>query len=312
MKVGFIGLGTMGCKIAMNALKGQHALVVHDLDRSRAAALEEAGAQWAASPGDAVKGVDVVLLSLPGPPEFEAVTLGANGLLDAVSSGQAIFDLTTNSPTVIRKVAAQFAEKGVELLDAPVSGGPSGAESGKMAVWVGGDEAVYEKFLPVLRSISDQPRYIGPTGAGSIAKLVHNLSGYILNMALAETFTMGVKAGLEPDALWEAVRQGALGRRRIFDSISLQYLPGRFDPPDFALALARKDVALACELGRQFDVPMKLSHITLAEMTEAMNRGWEGRDSRSTLLLQEERAGNIPVRVSPERIKQIMEEDGKG
>ena len=141
-----------------------------------------------------------------------------------------------------------------------------------------------------------------------MAKLVHNCSGYIIQTALAETFTMGVKAGVDPDGLWDAVRKGALGRRRTFDSLSRNFLPGRFDPPDFALALARKDVSLACEVGREFDVPMRLSNLVLQELTEAINRGWEGRDSRSAMLLQEERSG-VEVRVSPERIAEIIADD---
>ncbi|HUS98329.1 MAG TPA: NAD(P)-dependent oxidoreductase [Hyphomicrobiaceae bacterium] len=308
MKVGFIGLGTMGASIAMNAIKGQHKLTVHDLNKASATTLLDAGATWAGSPADAASGADVVFTSLPGPREFEAVTLGQGGLIESARPGLAIFDLTTNSPTTIRKVAALLAEKGAELLDAPVSGGPDGARTAKMAVWVGGDRDTYDKFLPVIQSISDKPHYVGPIGAGSIAKLVHNLSGYILQTALAETFTMGVKAGLDPEALWESVRQGALGRRRIFDSISRQYLPGRFDPPDFALALARKDVALACEVGREFDVPMRLSNLTLQEMTEAMNRGWQGRDSRVAMVLQEERAG-VEIRISEQRIQEILDND---
>ena len=99
-----------------------------------------------------------------------------------------------------------------------------------MAIWVGGDKTTFDKYKAVLDSMGDAARYIGPIGAGSIAKLVHNLSGYILGSALAETFTMGVKAGLEPDALWEAVRQGALGRRRTFDTMHRNYLPQDFDP----------------------------------------------------------------------------------
>ena len=101
---------------------------------------------------------------------------------------------------------------------------------------------------------------------------------------------------------------GALGRRRTFDSLSRNFLPGRFDPPDFALTLARKDVSLACEVGREFDVPMRLANLTLQELTEAMNRGWEGRDSRTAMLLQEERAG-VEVRISPERIAEILATD---
>ncbi|MCP5149230.1 MAG: NAD(P)-dependent oxidoreductase [Ectothiorhodospiraceae bacterium] len=308
MNVGFIGLGTMGAHIARNAIAGGHALKVHDLRREAAAPHIEAGATWADSVAAVADGVDVVLLSLPGPREFEAVTLGDGGLVHAMRPGQAVFDLTTNSPTVVRRAAAELASKGIQLLDAPVSGGPDGARTAKMAIWVGGDQATYDRFEPVLRSVSDQPRYIGPVGAGSIAKLVHNLSGYILQTALAETFTMGVKAGVEPEALWEAVRQGAVGRRRVFDTMSRQFLPGRFDPPDFALELARKDVALACEVGREFEVPMRLAHLTLQEMTEAMNRGWARRDSRTAMLLQEERAG-VEVRIARDAIDAILKGD---
>ena len=308
MNVGFIGLGTMGASIALNAIKGGHSLTVHDINKDSAAEHLKLGATWADSPKAVAEASEVVFTSLPGPPEVQAVVLGENGLIEGFKSGSAYFDLSTNSPTVIRDIHAALAEKGVEVLDAPVSGGPDGARSGKMAIWIGGDEATFNKYMPVLDSMGDAPYYVGPIGAGAVAKLVHNCSGYILQTALAETFTMGVKAGVNPEGLWQALRKGALGRRRVFDTMSRQFLPGRFDPPDFALKLARKDVALACEVGREFDVPMRLAHMTLMEMTEAMNRGWEGRDSRVAMTLQTERAG-VDVRVSDNRIAEILAED---
>ncbi len=308
MKVGFIGLGTMGSSIALNAIKGQHSLTVHDINRDSAAPHVELGATWVDSPKEVAEQSDVVFTSLPGPPEVEAVTLGEGGLLEGVSAGKVYFDLSTNSPTVIRRIHAEFAKKGAHVLDAPVSGGPDGAKSGKMAIWVGGDKAVYEANLAALNSMSDAPFYVGPIGAGAVAKLVHNCSGYILQTALAETFSMGVKAGVDPEGLWTALRKGALGRRRVFDTMARQFLPGRFDPPDFALKLARKDVNLACEVGREYDVPMRLANLTLMEMTEAMNRGWEGRDSRSAMLLQTERAG-VEISLTEAKIKEIMDKD---
>src|SRR5436190_23233245 len=160
-------------------------------------------------------------------------------------SGATWFDLSTNSPTVIRKLHAQFTAKNISLLDAPVSGGPRGAKSGKLAIWVGGDRTIFDKYRPVLDAIGDQALYIGPIGAGSIAKLVHNAGGYAIQTALAEVFTMGVKAGVEPLALWSAVRQGAGGRRRTFDALGDHFLTDSYDPPDFALCLAHKDVTLA-------------------------------------------------------------------
>ena len=208
----------------------------------------------------------------------------------------------------MRRLHADLLEHGVQTLDAPVSGGPQGARSGKLAIWVGGDEAAYDEALPVLHAVADKPMYVGPIGSGSIAKLVHNLSGYMVQTVLAETFTMGVKAGVPADALWKAVRQGAYGRCRSFDAMARQFLPGRFDPADFALLLARKDVDLALEVGREFNVPMRLGHLTLAELTEALSRGWDQRDSRCAMLLQEERAG-VEVRIPQERIEAIIEED---
>jgi 3-hydroxyisobutyrate dehydrogenase-like beta-hydroxyacid dehydrogenase len=310
MKVGFIGLGTMGASIALNAIKGGNELVVNDLGTNAAARHLEAGATWADTPKQVAEQCDIIFSSLPGPAEVQAVALGENGLIQAARKGQIYMDLSTNSPTVMRDIHAKMAQHGVEVLDAPVSGGPDGAKSGKLAIWVGGSKAAYDRALPTLSSMSDQPYYVGEIGAGSITKLVHNLSGYVVQTAMAECFTMGVKAGVPAEALWKAVRQGALGRRRTFDTMQRQYLQGRFDPPDFALKLARKDVNLALEVGREYDVPMRLGHLTLMEMTEALNRGWENRDSRSAMLLQEERAGGVEVRISEERMAEIVNADG--
>ena len=305
MKVGFIGLGTMGASMALNVLKAGHHLTVNDVRRDAAGTHLEAGAVWADSGRDVAEASDILFTSLPGPPEVEAVALGERGILSGISAGKVYFDLSTNSPTRVRHIHDTFAAEGAHVLDAPVSGGPQGARSGLLAIWVGGDKEVFERCKPVLDAIGDQALYVGAIGTGSIAKLVHNCTGYILQTALAETFTMGVKAGVEPLALWQSVRQGALGRRRTFDGLQRNYLPGRFDPPDFALRLARKDVALAVEVGREFDVPMRLANLTLAELTEGLNRGWGQRDSRAAMLLQEERAA-VEVRVAREVIDEAL------
>ena len=311
MKVGFIGLGTMGSSMALNVLKGGHELVVHDINRDAVGLHLEAGAAWADTPQQVMEVSDVVFTSLPGPPEVQAVALGESGLIHGVRPGKVYFDLSTNSPTLLRHIHAEFAKVGAHVLDAPVSGGPRGARSGRLAIWVGGDREIYEQYKPVLDAIGDKPYYVGPIGAGSIAKLVHNCTGYIIQTAMAETFSMGIKAGVDPLVLWQAVRQGALGRRQTFDSLTEHFLPGQFDPPDFALRLARKDVSLAVEVGREFDVPMRLANLTYAELTEAMNRGWSQRDSRVAMLLQEERAG-VNVQVPQEKIQEILDSDRSG
>ncbi len=306
MKVGFIGLGTMGQHMASSVLQGDYELTVHDLRREAGRPHEAGGAAWADTPAQAADGAEVVFTSLPGPREVEAVALGDNGLLSGMRPGSVWFDLTTNSPTLVRRLHAIFAEKGIHVLDSPVSGGPKGARTRKLALWVGGDEAVFERYKPLLEAIGDQPAYIGPIGAGSVAKLVHNCAGYAIQTALAEVFTLGVKAGVPPLDLYNAVRQGARGRQRTFDMVLDQFLPGVFEPPSFALRLAHKDVTLATELGRELGVPMRLANLTLAELTEAMNRGWGERDSRVAMLLQEERAG-VDIRVPEDQLRNLPE-----
>jgi 3-hydroxyisobutyrate dehydrogenase len=194
------------------------------------------------------------------------------------------------------------------VLDAPVSGGPRGAFTGKLALWVGGDRAVFDRCKPILDAIGDQARYIGPIGQGTVAKLVHNCSGYAVTVAMTEAFTMGVKAGVDPLALFEAIRQGAGGRRRTYDALIDQFLTGNYDPPAFALRLAHKDVSLATALGKEVGVPMRLSNLTLEEMTEALNRGWGHRDSRVCLTLQQERAG-VKIEVDPAALRRTLEAD---
>lgn len=305
MRVGFIGLGTMGGKMAASLQRAGVSLVVHDARREAAAAHLDGGAQWADTPREVAQASDVVFTSLPAPADVEAVTLGEEGLLAGMRAGAAYFDLSTNSPGVVRRIHAAFAQKGFHMLDAPVSGGPRGAATGKLAIWVGGEESIFERHKPLLDAIGDQARYVGPIGAATVAKLVHNCAGYAINRSLSEVFTMGVKAGVEPLALWEAVRQGALGRARTFDSLAGHFLPGIYDPPDFALRLAHKDVSLATALGRELDVPMPMANLALDELTAALNRGWGERDSRAAMLLQEERAG-VQIAVDKDRIREAL------
>jgi len=311
MKIGFIGLGTMGRHMASNLMKAGHQLVVNDVRREATAPHLQGGASWADTPRAVAEATEVVFTSLPGPAEVEAVALGEQGLLAGLADGKVYFDLSTNSPGLVRRIHEVFKRRGIHMLDAPVSGGPRGAESRRLALWVGGDEDVFKRYRPVLDAIGDQPYYVGPIGAGSVAKLVHNCAGYIVQTALAEVFTMGVKAGVEPIALWKAVRQGAGGRRRTFDGLADQFLPAKFEPPAFALRLAHKDVTLATALGREHKVPMRLANITLEEMTEALNRGWAERDSRVAMLLQEERAG-VEIRVPEAAIREALADDKTG
>ena len=298
MRVAFVGLGAMGRPMAANLQRAGHEVRAYDLRRV------EGFANWCASAAEAAQGSEVAFTSLPGPAEVEQV---APALKRALPPGAAWLDLSTNSPKRIRRLHAEFAAAGLHLLDAPVSGGPSGAESGKLAIWVGGERPVFDKYLPLLRAIGDQPLYVGPIGAGTVAKLAHNCASFSIQAALAEIFILGVKGGVEPLALFRALRQGATGRKRTFDRLADHFLPGKYDPAAFTVRLAHKDVGLAVELAKETGVPMPIGEIALAELARAIERGWAERDCRVAMTLQEERAG-ASVRVAAERLRSALEE----
>lgn len=306
MQVGFIGLGTMGASMAANLAKSQVALLVHDIRREAAAPVEAVGARWAETLRALGEASEVVFTSLPGPKEVEAV---AAELLQGMKPGSIIVDISTNAVSAVRALHAAAAAKGVHVLDAPISGGPRGAVTKKLAFFVGGDKAVFDRVRPLLDAMGDRAMLVGDIGAGSIAKLAHNLSGYALNAVMAEVFAMGTKAGLEPLALFAAIRQGVHGRRRTYDGVIEQFLPNSYDTPAFQLRLAHKDVSLACQLGREVGVPMRLAALTLEEMTEALNRGWGQRDSRSAMLLELERSG-VEIQVDRAALQAVIDADG--
>jgi 3-hydroxyisobutyrate dehydrogenase len=303
VNIGFIGLGLMGRPMAANLIAAGHKLRVFDVRAEAMQPLVEKGAVAAKSPADAADGAEVVFTSLPGPQEVQAL---ADTLFEAMQESSAWFDLSTNSPDVVRRLHAKFLPRRIFVFDAPVSGGPKGAESRRLAIWVGGDAEPYKRYEAVLKAIGDEALYVGPIGAGTVAKLAHNCASFMIQTALAEAFTLGVKAGVEPLALFKAVRQGATGRRRPFDRMAEQFLPGTFDPAAFSLRLAHKDLKLALEMGKANGVPMGMSEYVLREFEEAMSRGWADRDARASMLLQEERAG-VTSRVPAAELKKAME-----
>src|SRR5271155_3867490 len=198
MRVGFIGLGMMGKGMAANVQKAGLQLAVHDRSRAAAEPFLAKGAIWANSPKQVAEQTEVIFTSLPVPADVEAVALGPNGLMEGMRPDTAFFDMSTNSVTVVRKINAAFAEKNLYMLDSPVSGGPGGAASGKMAIWVGGDAQIFNRHKSVLDAMGDQAAYIGPIGAGSIAKLVHNCTSAVLGAGAPPGFTLGGDARGRP------------------------------------------------------------------------------------------------------------------
>ncbi len=290
MKVGFIGLGNMGNPMASNLLNAGHELVVHDLRREAATNLLEMGATWADTPKEAVPGREVVFTSLPVPRDVEAVVLGENGILEGASSETVYMDLSTNSPTAIRRIHDICAEKGVTVLDAPVSGGTYGAAAATLAVMVGGDKAVYDRMKPTLDAIGSHVVYCGPIGNGMVCKICNNLLSMGIGVLMTEALTMGVKAGVDLATLADVIANSTGGNKRLTDKFPRFLFKGNFEP-GFATALAAKDVRLATDLGREYGIPMELSNLVDQRHVEAMFRGWGPEDSDAVSKIQEEKSG---------------------
>ena len=290
MKVGFIGVGNMGNPMATNLVRAGHELTVHDLRREAATNLLEMGATWADSPKDAVPGNDVVFTSLPVPRDVEAVVLGENGVFEGCGPGSVYVDLSTNSPTTIRRLHDIGSGQGITVLDAPVSGGVYGAAAGTLAVMVGGDKPTFDRMKPTLDAIGSHVVYCGPIGNGMVCKICNNLLGMGIGVLMSEALTLGVKAGVDLEVLADVIANSSGGNRRLVEKFPRYLFKGNFEP-GFATALAAKDVRLATDLGREYGIPMELSNLVDQRHVEAMFRGWGPEDSDAVARIQEEKAG---------------------
>ena len=300
MRVGFIGTGNIGAPMAASILKAGYELVVHDILRDKAAPLVDEGAVWAASPAEVAAQCDITCTCLPGPTEMEPVTLGPGGILEGARPGSVYIDHTTNSPLLARRVHGILAEKGVAMLDAPVSGGVEGARVRDLLVMVGGDDTTFQRCLPVLEAIGERVMHTGDIGSGCICKIMHNTAVFCADLAMTECWTLAVKSGVPAETIVEVFRNGAIGRMsNLTGRLPDTFFRGDFEAR-FALKTADKDLRLGKELAEAYEVPMPLAEICRDLYSQAMARGWEDNDSSIVLTLQEERAGT-QVRLTDNR-----------
>lgn len=293
MQVAFIGVGKIGNPMARNVLRAGHQMTVHDLRPESATNLLELGATWAESAAAAVANAELIFTSLPGPVEIERVLTGADGILTGARQGSVYFDLSTNLPSVARRLAAVATAQGLTYLDAPVSGGVVGAEKATLAVMVGGDRAAFDTYRPVLEAIGENIFHLGDVGAGCAAKLANNLIALATGQLINEALAVGVKAGIDPDTLFQvlaASSSGPISKLRV-----PRLLEHNFENPTFSMALATKDVGLAVTMGRELGVPMPVAAAAEQTMLAAVARGLGNLDSTATLVILEELAG-IQVR----------------
>ena len=289
MKVGFIGVGFMGRHMARNIALGGYEMRVFDIRRESAAELVGMGAEWADSPAAVAAECDVIFTSLPRPQDVEEVALGEGGIVSGARRGSVLFDLSTTDPDTIYRISAAAADSGLAVLDAPVSGGTGGAEAATLCVMVGGDREAYARCKPVLDRIGDKVMYCGELGAGAICKIVNNLIGLSVGVLLSEAFSLGVKAGVDPQTLFDAVR-GSSGNTQSMQAFPAGLFQGNFDP-GFQLDLAAKDVGLATDMGRRLRVPMEMANTAQQRYIAAQNEGWGRLAAGAVARIQEARAG---------------------
>lgn len=291
MNIGFIGTGRMGAPMASNLIKAGHKLTVHDANPEATARLvTELGATYAGTPAEVCAGADFVFTSLPGPTDVESVVMRPDGVLAGLEGSAVYIDLSTNAPSMVRKLHKTFADKGFAMMDAPVSGGEEGAIAGTLTVMVGGDKAVFDRAEPVLKGLGRTIYYCGGIGNGSVTKLANNLSSVINGIGLGEVLTMGVKAGVDLKVLAEVIGASTGASQRLVRKFPIYLFKGNFKP-GFAAALSAKDTRLALELGEEMGVPMAAGALARQTLEEVLARGWGGDDSDSIIRLQEERAG---------------------
>jgi len=294
MSVGYIGLGKMGGNMALRLLDCGVDLVVTDVSKEQAKSVLDAGARWADTAAEVASQVDIVLTSLPGPPQVEQVALGEGGLLEGIRPGTIWADMSTSSPLLIRSIAEKFAEKGAIVIDAPVSGGPQHCRAGELVVFVGAEDEDLAKIEPVLKHLATDIMHIGSLGAGAVAKLVNNAAGLATWSLLSEVISLGVAAGVDHKTIHDVLLKGAYGRGLILSAM----VPGvafkhNFEPAGFTLNLGRKDVALATSLARDLNVPMPVLNLAEQNAVELVSRGHGEKDTAILFSLQEERAGVI-------------------
>lgn len=294
MKIGFIGLGVMGKSMAINIIKNGHNLKVSDLNKEAVNELKGMGAEECLNGAEAADGADIVFTSLPNSQIVESVVTGKGGILETAKEGMIYVDLSSITPKIIQNIAKKASEKGVKVLDAPVSGGSAGAQKGTLTIMVGGDEESFNKVLPVLNCIGTKVFHVGNVGAGDTLKLVNNLLLGANMVAVSEALALGVKAGLKPEIMYNIISQSSGSSYALTAKYKNFIAKGNF-APGFAIDLQYKDLQLAVDTAKDLKMPLLMGNQAQQLYEVARAKGLGTEDISAVLKLYEE-LGNIEVR----------------
>ncbi len=289
MKIAFIGIGTMGAPMAMRLLAAGHELTVHNRTRAHEEAIAKAGAKRAASPKEAAQATDIVITMVSDTPDVAEVVLSDTGALNGMSSGSVLIDMSTISPSVTKEIAAKLAERGIEMLDAPVSGGSEGAKNGTLSIMVGGKAKVLEQVKSVLEVLGKTITLVGPVGSGQLSKAINQVIIAGTYAAVAEGIALGLAAGIDIEAAHKAVSGGAAASWILSNRAS--NMIDNYYPLGFRTRLHRKDLGVALDAARELGVPIPVSAYVEQMETSLIKRGYGDEDLSNIARIVREAAG---------------------
>ena len=292
-KIGFIGLGIMGKPMAMNLLKAGYALTVYDIVPERVKELVAAGAKAAASSRDVAKQSEIVITMLPNSPHIKEAVLGAGGILEGAKSGTILIDMSSIAPLASKEIAEKVAQKGVAMLDAPVSGGEPKAVDGTLAIMVGGPQETFDQVKDILAVMGASVTRVGEIGSGNITKLANQIIVALNIAAMSEAMVLAAKAGVDPEKVFEAIRGGLAGSA-VLNAKMPMVLKGNFKP-GFRIELHIKDLANALDTAHEVGVPLLLSS-SIMEVMQALKADGKAADDHSGIIQFYEKLAKVQVR----------------
>ncbi|HUF91090.1 MAG TPA: NAD(P)-dependent oxidoreductase [Candidatus Limnocylindria bacterium] len=286
--VGFIGVGNMGNPMAGNVLKNGFAMTVYDRNSKAMENLVQGGARAAASVAEVAERAEMVLTCLPASPDVEALYLGPGGLIERAKPGTILIDLSSVLPSTPRTLEPRARERGVHYLEAPVSGGVTGARAATLAIMVGGDPQILERARPVLKAIGPNIFSVGPVGAGNTVKAINNMMSCVNSLAMMEGLALGAKAGLDPMVIYEVVKASSGGSKAL-ERIPRAIVPRNFEP-GFKVQLMNKDLDTFNTIAKELHVPVSFSNVAQRYQQAALAAGLGDQDTSVVMTIIEQLA----------------------
>ena len=292
-KIGFIGLGIMGKPMSRNLLKAGFQLVIYDIDRAPVEELKQAGAEVGASPMDVAAKAHVIITMLPNSPHVKAAVLGKDGVIEGAHKGSIVVDMSSITPIVSREISEALAQKGIRMLDAPVSGGEPKAIDGSLSIMVGGAQADFDEVLPIFKAMGSSAVLTGGSGAGSVTKLANQIIVQLNIAAVSEALVMATKAGVDPELVYKAIRGGLAGST-VLDAKAPLMLDRKFDPGG-RISTNLKDIANVLETSHEIGVPLPLTAVVM-EILQALKADGMGNLDHGAIVRFYEKLAHVEVK----------------